>query len=68
MPTATSGIPATVSYLMTVSASQAIRPTSTTMSPCSTFSTGQVVQSRPWWSIEIRGRVKGAGMTRRGTG
>lgn len=68
MPTATSGIPATVSYLMTGSASQAIRPMSTTMSPSVIFSAGQVVQLRPWCSMSIRGRWKGAGSTRRGTG
>jgi hypothetical protein len=57
-----------VSYLVKTSGLQATRPTSTTMSPSSIFSARQVVQSRPWWSIAIRGRWKGAGMTRRGTG
>jgi hypothetical protein len=73
MPTATSGIPATVSYLRTVSASQAIRPMSTTTSPLMIFSAGQFAHSRPWVGPSTltrltRGRWKGAGITRRGTG
>lgn len=68
MPVATPATPATVPRTISVSGSRPMRPTSTTTSPSFTFSTAQVVQSRPWWSMLMDGRRNGSGMTRRGTG